>query len=356
MIHTYKKILLTVCLFVLMFSCRQGESIINEGSETAVIKTDSEIAKIVEQIANKDGSADNILDKANCLTVVLPVEVIVNNAELLLIENKDDFEDIEDIFNESDSDTDTVKLLFPVDVIQKDYTTVTLNSQAELDELRKTCNGENEQDDDIECVDFEYPIQFSLFDKVSERSSKKTINNDEEMHSFIANLKESIVADFVYPVKVIAKNGDKKDLATADELKTFVNSVGSCDEDDDYDFEDDNCEDCDADKLKEFLTKCEDWKTSKLSLNLIIIGIYTNYEFEFDSDGDLEVEGGGNDHDGTWSTSGSGKNTKLTINLPTLTDFNGEWTVFKMRKRGDGTYVLDLRKGQDKLRFISDCD
>lgn len=353
MTNTYKKLLFLISISIILFSCRQGENIIDEGSETSVIKTDSEVATIVKKIATKDGSADNILDQANCLTVKLPVNVIANGVNLT-IEKHEDLEFVEDLFDESNSDTDVVEMMYPIQVIQKDYTVVTLNSKTELDTLRTTCNGENVEDEDIECVDFEYPIDISLFNTVSERSSRETIDDDEQLYSFITNLESSIVADFVYPVKLISRNGGEENINAAEELKRFIDTVGACDEDDDNDYSDDNCEDCDDETLREFLTRCDEWQTDKLLLNLIIIGIYTTYEFDFNSDGTLEVEGG-SDHVGTWSATGSGNNTKLTINLPTLTDYNGEWTVYKINKRGN-VQVLDLRKGNDRILFINTCD
>ena len=106
--------------------------------------------------------SDNIIDGASCLSVELPVTVTVNGITLE-INDDDGYEDIEDIIDLFDDDIDTVEIAYPITVILPDYSTVVVNSDAELAALTANCVGENEDDDDIECIDFQYPITASIY-------------------------------------------------------------------------------------------------------------------------------------------------------------------------------------------------
>ena len=116
-------IILIISGLLFFLSCRTEEIIvINPPVENAITK-DSEVAKLMQRTTQLDGSIDNIIDKANCLTVRLPVKVIVNGGELL-INDASGYQDIENIFDAIYTDNDTLEIVFPIQVITNKYETM----------------------------------------------------------------------------------------------------------------------------------------------------------------------------------------------------------------------------------------
>jgi len=112
-----------------------------------------------------------------------------------------------------------------------------LQNQSELDELSTTCNGENEADNDIECIDFLYPISFSVYNTLTEQTTEVTIENDSVLFIFIKDLNADNVASLNFPVTLILSDDSQQTVSSLAELEVLVNNVkDTCDEDDDFDY------------------------------------------------------------------------------------------------------------------------
>ena len=121
-------------LFMLA-SC-QKEAVEITGLDTQeTFVAESNLASLITETSTMDGSCDNIIDKANGFSVNLPVTVIVNGVEIT-VNSESDYELIEELFDDSDDDYDTLEIVFPITITLSDYTEVVVNSQAELEALR----------------------------------------------------------------------------------------------------------------------------------------------------------------------------------------------------------------------------
>ena len=65
---------------------------------------------------------------------------------------------IEAIFEDSTTDVDALSYNFPITIILSDYSEILISSSSELSPYINACVGENEDDEDIECIDFNYPV------------------------------------------------------------------------------------------------------------------------------------------------------------------------------------------------------
>ncbi len=54
--------------------------------------------------------------------------------------------------------------------------------------MARECHDENEEDDDIECIDFQYPISISIYNTEFEIIDTVSIANDEALYNFIESL------------------------------------------------------------------------------------------------------------------------------------------------------------------------
>ncbi|WP_299337169.1 hypothetical protein [uncultured Psychroserpens sp.] len=353
---TLKPILLLVLGILLsMTSCRTEDDLAIDPPVEETIEPNSEVAILMSNLALNDGSYDNIIDGANCLAVQLPVTVTVNGI-VLEINDDDGYEDIEDIIDLFDDDVDSVVISYPITVILVDFTTVEVNSDAELAALTANCIGENEIDDDIECIDFQYPITASVFDENNDLINTITINNDNDLHDFIEDLDEFVAVTINFPLTVIYPDGSTQTINNIQELALAIETADdSCDEDDDNDFDDDDCDNCTTSDLDTVFADCSEWTVDKLERNDDDLeDNYVGYTFSFASDGTIAVVQGTNNFSGTWSASGSGNSISVAIDITGLPDFNDTWNLHEIEQE-PGEVEVDLRLGDDRLEFESDC-
>ncbi|CAL2102485.1 conserved protein of unknown function [Tenacibaculum sp. 190130A14a] len=354
--RTLKSTLLLLSTILILFSCRTEElKIIDPPVQKALVE-DSPVVKLMNRAVLRDGSKDNIIDKASCLSIKLPVTVVVNSKEIT-IDSEDGYEEIEAIFDLFDDDVDTLEIKYPIEVILSDHTIVTVNSDDELENLTKDCKGENEEDDDIECLDFEYPFTASVFNENNDLILTITLEDDEQLYELLHDLKKYAAVTINFPINVKLSSGTVLTINSLEELEEAISSaVNSCDEDDDNDYEDDDCDDCTTDILKEFFEKCDEWKVDKLKVNDVdYTDDYEKATFYFREDGSIKVTKNGNIYEGEWEASGDANDIMITINVDGLDKFNKTWTLHELDDEDDEVQV-SLYSGDDKVRFESFCN
>ncbi|GAA3653968.1 hypothetical protein GCM10022397_43130 [Flavivirga jejuensis] len=341
---------------MLLTSCRTEETELIEAPEDEVLVPNSKIADLILKTSSNDGSNDNIIDFSNCFNIDLPIGVTANNQKIN-VSSKDDYKIIEYIFDEEDDDTDTIDITYPITISLKDHSKVTINNHTELLSYSNNCNGENEQDDDIECLDFKYPISASVFNTENELIDVITVSSDNNLYNLVDNLS---VTDFVtinFPITVILLDGTELNVNNLVELETIIETYNNdCDEDDDYDYNDDDCDDCEPDQLTTVLTTCVDWTVDKLERdNNNLDNVYDGYTFNFFTNGTLSVFWANTTVYGTWVASGIGNNITVTINVPSLPYCNNDWVLHEISKYSETK--IDLRVGDDdRLRYDNGCN
>ena len=350
----FKILAFLLSIVLLNLSCRQEEFEYFPPIDEPNL-ANSMVADLLERTALNDGSIDNIIDRSNCFTVKLPVDVTANGTDFL-VDTEDDYANIEAIFDASDDDTDVLEIQFPITIILSDFTEVAIADQAEFDSFSSGCNGENVPDDDIECLDIQYPITASIFNQTTEAFDNLSITSDAQLYDFIDDLESDDVVNIAFPINVILADGTETSIGNLIALEQVIDDAkDSCDEDDDYDFNDDDCDNCTTNQLADLLTGCSNWMVDKLERNdEDLEDNYTAYQFNFLADGTLTAIGNNNSFSGTWESAGSANNIGFTINIPNLSDFNAIWNLHEIEQNG-GENKVDLRIGDDRLRFESNC-
>lgn len=351
---TFKnKFVIVLLLSLTLFSCRKEEMEIIKPSQEEVLA--NSVADLLLRTASNDGSYDNILDGASCFNIKLPVTVIANGFEVI-IETEDDIDTVEDIFDEFDDDIDTLEITFPITIILTDFSEVIINSQSALNAAALNCPGENENDDDIECIDIQYPITASIFNQNNELIETIVITSDEQLYDFLENIDPSTIVTFDFPITVILFDGTTIQVNNFLELATVIaDAEDSCDEDDNNDPNDDDCNNCTTQQVTDVLTGCTDWMVDKLERNdEDLEDVYVGYNFNFDTSGNVTVTTSGNTFNGTWSATGTGNAIDVVIDIPGLPDVNDTWNLHEIEQQ-PGESEVDLRLGDDRLRFESDC-
>ncbi|MDP5081031.1 MAG: hypothetical protein NWP87_00135 [Winogradskyella sp.] len=352
------KIILVLLLFATSFtSCRTEETEFIQAPEDETLVANSSIALLMQRTSSKDGSFDNIVDKANCFTVKFPYEIRVNNQDLSLSSSAD-FTLVECVFDASEDDIDTLEIQFPIEIILADFSEITINTPTEYNSYVSDCNGENVADSDIECIDFQFPIEASIFNINNEFLETVNLETDAQLYKFIETITEDDVITMDFPITVNLADSTEVSVTNFNELQTVIeNAINTCDEDDDYNYNEDDCDDCTKIEIENLLTNCTDWSVNTLrrESNTNYDDIYYNYAFNFFTDGTLSVFWNTTTVYGTWEVSGSGNNTEVEIDIPSLPLCNNNWILREVKNCSDETEI-DLRLGTDRLQYARNCN
>lgn len=343
-------------IFILLLanSCRKEEFVLVETPKEETLIANSAVANLMRRTAINDGSGDNIIDKANCFNIQLPITVMVNSREITIV-TEEDFQVIEAIFEEFSTDEDTLVINFPITIILSNFSETLINSSEELTNLAVTCNGENEQDDDIECIDFIYPITASLFNKTTELTNKATIINDMQLYNFIDDLEDNIIITVDFPINVQLSDGTETAIDNLSSLERVIEEAeDDCDEDDDFDFDDDDNINVTNQEFINLLTAC-DWVVEELEQN----GgdkkdEFNGYVLIFNMDGTIDAINNSDNSSGIWEIT-SDDGLRLNITMDILTNINNNWRLHEIEDKDDGTR-LEIRIGEDHAKFRQSCN
>lgn len=344
-----------ITLVLSISSCRKEEFVLIEGPEQETLRQNSAVANLLWNTATQDGSYDNIIDNASCLTVELPVTVTANGIEIQ-IDSASDFEEIERVFDAFEDDQDTLEITFPITITLSDYSEILISNSNELQSYVAGCSGENQMDSDIECADLKYPVSISVFNALNEVINTLSIQNDKELYEFIDDLDEEDIVSIKFPITVILFDGTEISVSDLDSLEKILEDVkDDCDEDDDNDFNDDDCDNCTSVDLSEILTACTGWYIDTFERNdQDLEDNYTEYTIQFYANGDITLTSNSDTLTGTWSTEGSGNNINVVINIENRPDFNLAWNLHEIKKQNT-EYEVDLRLEKDRLKLKSNC-
>lgn len=309
-----------LCLFVLLHvllllfsSCQEeSEEIVLPSSDKAILPG-SLLGDYISRIALNDGSPDNIVDNASCTRLVFPVMVVVNGQEVE-IASADDLSTVEGIIDESDNDQDDVRILFPVTVTLTDHTELVINNAEEFEDLADLCT-EGGLDDDIECVDFKYPLTISVYDSDNQVSRVISINDDKELFTLFDNLEEGHIASFTFPVTAIVAGGEMTFTDNHHMEDVIEDYMDDCDEDDDNDHNDDDADD--SGLITTLLGG--DWKITHYFATTDDTELFADFVITFLDD-------------------------STTLSSDGISSISGEWET----NGDDGTLVLELELGEEE--------
>lgn len=337
-----------LALFILLGCQKEAQVIINPPPDNA-FDSSSLVVGLSEKTAMLDGSFDNIIDSASCLTLKLPVTLTVNGTELT-IDSLKDLNAVEDIIDKSNNDEDNIQISFPITIIQADYTEIVVNNQDELHNLKSQCV-ENGNDADIECADFQYPITISVYDTEDQKTDVLTIKSDKELYEMLHDMGEHEIASISFPIKVMLTGGVELTINDNNELEDILkNAIGDCDEDDDNDHDDD---DADVSDLVAMLTSGS-WEISYFFNEIDRTDQLDGYTFIFNTNGDAKASKDTEVHLGEWTADGNDGNQRfrMVIDGGDLFDhLNEAWIV---RQITDSTIVLqDKPVGEVAENFLT---
>lgn len=313
-----KHIFLIILFALIGFTACQDEVIeINNPNTQQAIVANSSLANLISNTTSFFVSANNILEDSNCFSVELPVTVIVSDITIV-IETEADLELLADLVSNLDTNEAAIDFIFPITLIFTDYSEFVIDNEEQLQNLISEC--ELDEDDSIECIDFVYPISFSVFNSEFTITDVITIDNDEAFYNFLEDLEDddnALIASLNYPVSLVYANGESIAVNTNQELADAIASAeADCDDDDDAN--------CDADAIELALKECQ-WEivsySSFTEFEGFILEFNTDYTFAIILEDNQTLTEGN-----TWSVVSNDAGSFLVL-ATEFEDLGGDWQV-----------------------------
>jgi len=302
-----------------------------EPPKDQVITPNSVVADLVERTSLKDGSVDNVLDHASCISLVLPVMVRIEEEEIM-VSTYDDLKMIEDLLQEEDHE---IELIYPVKAILADYTEVMVNDEDELEDLGDDCRVSGE-DDDIECADFKYPVTLSVYDTENQLSEVITVSSDQELYELFEYFDDDKICSFKFPITVVLAGGEEVIIQNNDELETILeDAVDKCDEEDDHYENHSGLDDHTGIENPDLSAVLSEgiWVVAEYQhADRDETGNYQEYEWTFNSEGQVTVSDGAGEFTGTWSSITDSGTLYLVFDFgetAPLAEFNEDWEILE---------------------------
>jgi hypothetical protein len=325
------------------------EDVNTSDTEQNSFSATSTTADLMDKTSLRDGSFDNIVDGSSCFALNFPYSVNVNGLEVT-IDSEDDLDLIEEIFDEFEDDEDVLEILYPITITLADHSVITIEEREDFLELARECV-EGGQDDDIECIDFVYPITLFTFDVNRLQTGSVTINNDRELRYFFKDLDDDDFVSIDFPITLIRFDGTEIRVNSNAELVAELEMArDACDEDDDDDYNDD---DFDEERLATLLTECP-WAVLEVERNSNDqTAEYEAYLMNFFEGGIVRVrDREGNVLVGEWDLDTEDDYVELELEFDTLVDFTLEWKVYEI---GAGKIKLFNGEGNRIIMRLT-CD
>ncbi|AWX43768.1 hypothetical protein HME9304_00759 [Flagellimonas maritima] len=312
------------------------------------ITANSSTATLIKKTSSKDGSFDNIVDGASCIAINFPYTVEVNGIQIT-IDAVEDLHTIENIFDEVDIDQDILDILFPITITLADFTEIVIETKERLRELAAVCL-EGGSDDDIECIDFVYPITLFTFNIDNQQTGEIVVNKDSELRRFFAQLEENALISINFPLTLKKFDGTEIMVdSNAELVNALERAKDECDEDDDNDYNDD---DFTKERLDNLLVECPWWIEGIWRDNLDMISDFEQNLIQFNEDGTVTIQKTGAIFSGTWESKIKDWRVALTLEFENVVDLNLEWFVYEI---GEGKIKL-FKDGANRIILESACD
>ncbi len=224
-------------MLALLASCQKADEEISVPNESEAFTTESQIGAYIYGISLLDGSGDNIIDNASNLTVNYPVEVSVKGEPYEIVSDRD-LLPIQKLYDLNPYVPDFMSIQFPIEVTRFDHSKIIINDQLELKEAI-TYTYSNQLYEDIECVDFNYPISLATYDTDRQIARTISIEDDESLFRTFTGLDKDILISFNFPMTVLV-DGDPTTVDNQTAFREIIEEqLSACDENDRWYYSDD---------------------------------------------------------------------------------------------------------------------
>ena len=276
-------ILNTVLLAALLIACQQEFENVTPIDEEQSFTAESLSLELLGAVTMLDGSSDNILDGASCLLIRLPVSLSIADQHIE-VTTTEDFIVVQTALQSARLTSDHINYDYPLTFTTWDYQTITVINDDEWEDWVDQCENDG-SDDDIECIDINYPITASTYNPNTELANTYTFNDDRGLHLFLAQLADEIILSFKYPITLLTSTDNTIEINSNTALETTIISFAdSCNESDELFIPS-------PDTLFQSALAGIDWEISLYFDEQDLTSVYQGSWLDFTIDGLISVKG-----------------------------------------------------------------
>ncbi len=229
------RFLLTLLVAGCLSGCQEEFVVITEPDKESAFTQSDTIADLILKVTLKDGSFDNVIDKCSEINIEFPYSVRVRN-NIIDIHSPEELDSLQQALHQNSK---SIQIVFPVTVSFSDYSTMVLSNRGELMRIQNRYI-HRKYDDDIECIDFIYPIEMDLYDTLFQKQEYRHVRNDKAFHGILKG-KKDFIFEIEYPVLMEISDSVIVEVNNNSELKHAIrNSIGTCDENDEVEVEEED--------------------------------------------------------------------------------------------------------------------
>jgi hypothetical protein len=300
-----------IVLFGGLYSCQKEDN--NQNTTTQNLTKASTLTSLASRVCQYPTYKDNVIDGTSTFAVLLPVTVTVN-ATIVTLLDSNHYQTIKDIKNEYSTDDDVIHFSFPIRLKYKNYQEVSVNTQEQFDSIFASSSSDDDFNE-IECIDFNFPIVINTYNSVTQTPNTITITSNSQFYNFIGSLNGEDIYTMVYPLSMTNSNGETTVYNSNTELQAGIENV---------------------------IDDCNDDGSGNTSLSDIIVnGTWRISSFIDEGEDETDHFNG---YNFTFLSNGNAVTVKNTITI------NGSWSSYI----DDGYSKLDLSFDGDTLEELED--
>lgn len=245
--NALKLVLVISIISLIAFNSCQSD---NASQDANKITSTSTLKTLLARVSQKRTSSDNVIDSTSCFTIKLPVTVMVNNQEVVVV-TPADYDAVSSVFSDDDNDDDHLEFVFPITIVFADFTELVVTSNEQLHSLMEDChdsdvdNDDDDSNDDddnaINCISLTFPFVISTTNNGTPEDV--TINNDQDLYLLLETVEGSVAVTINYPISIVDANGQTIVVENNNQLENNIveatSDCGNHDSNDENDNDDD---------------------------------------------------------------------------------------------------------------------
>jgi hypothetical protein len=326
-----KNFTLFVCtLFAFsVLSCQDEEESIVQDTTNNFTKS-APISLLINRVSQYETTRDNVLDGTSNCSIKLPAHVTVNGQYVNVI-SENEFQTVQNIKNQSNSDDDIVHFGYPLTMIYPNYYEHVVTDEAQFNYIMAHY-GDDSAYHEVACLDFNYPFSINIYNTNNQVGSTVAIQSDTQLYNFIDNLTTSQIVGIVFPITLTMSGSQQITINNNTELENTINqAVNSCNPG------------STPTTLSDILATGS-WHISYCFYGHDATSQYAAYHFTFDPNGDVLVVNNSMTFEGDWDLH-DGMPQRLNLNFEgsQLHDLETNWdiqefttTYIRLRKSNGG--------------------
>lgn len=309
---------LSLVVFLFLLSCQSEMD--EQGNNTqGTITNSSPLTSYLQRVAMVQTVKDNVIDGSTYCTIKPPYTVTVNNAQIA-INSAADYQKVIDNINASNSDSDIVKINFPVTMVYYNYIEKNIPNEADFNSLIDYWNQYPDLLSKINGLNINYPITINIYNSANQAASSTTIISDQAFFNFIKNLNASQYISLKYPISIVDYNNQTKTISNNADFENAIKyAIDYCPENNIITLDFVGAITKGSWGIPYFFSDSE--KTSS----------YSGYSFVFKSDKSVVATKGSTSETGQWDSSvqNNVRELKLTFSSDLLSKLNNNWKLFE---------------------------